>query len=84
MLGIWCSRYFRLLTQTLGAKHPTRAVNPTRICTALGCESGGNGHSMVQVRKPGVCLTQWATAQAAIEQLDALLSQTKSEAAGIQ
>lgn len=47
-------------------------------------KSGGNDHPMEQLKKAGVDLTQRATVQAVIDQMDALVSQMEVEAAKIQ
>jgi len=47
-------------------------------------KSGGNDHPMTQLKKAGVDLTQRATIQAVIDQLDTLVSQMESEAAKIR
>lgn len=46
-------------------------------------KSGGNDHPMAQLKKAGVDLTQRATVQAVVDQLDALVSQMETEAAKI-
>ena len=46
--------------------------------------SGGNDHPMEQLKKAGVDLTQRATIQAVIEQMDRLVSQMEIEAAKIR
>jgi oligoendopeptidase F len=47
-------------------------------------KSGGNDHPMAQLKKAGVDLTQRATIQAVIDQLDTLVTQMESEAAKIR
>lgn len=47
-------------------------------------KSGGNDHPMAQLKKAGVDLTQRATVQAVVEQLDTLVSQMEVEAAKMQ
>ena len=47
-------------------------------------KSGGNDYPMEQLRKAGVDLTQRATVQAVVEQMDELVSQMEAEAARIQ
>jgi oligoendopeptidase F len=46
--------------------------------------SGGNDHPMAQLKKAGVDLTQRATIQAVIDQLDTLVTQMETEAAKIR
>jgi len=46
--------------------------------------SGGNDHPMAQLKKAGVDLTQRATIQAVIDQMDRLVSQMEIEAAKIR
>jgi oligoendopeptidase F len=46
--------------------------------------SGGNDHPMTQLKKAGVDLTQRATIQAVIDQMDRLVSQMETEAAKIR
>ena len=46
--------------------------------------SGGNDHPMTQLKKAGVDLTQRATIQAVIDQMDRLVAQMESEAAEIR
>jgi oligoendopeptidase F len=47
-------------------------------------KSGGNDHPMEQLKKAGVDLTQRATVQAVVDQMDTLVSQMEVEAAKIQ
>jgi len=47
-------------------------------------KSGGNDHPMAQLKKAGVDLTQRATIQAVIDQLDTLVTQMETEAAKIR
>jgi oligoendopeptidase F len=47
-------------------------------------KSGGNDHPMSQLKKAGVDLTQRATIQAVIDQLDTLVTQMEAEAAKIR
>jgi oligoendopeptidase F len=47
-------------------------------------KSGGNDHPMAQLKKAGVDLTQRATIQAVIDQLDNLVTRMESEAAKIR
>ncbi|MCC7458608.1 MAG: oligoendopeptidase F [Nitrospira sp.] len=58
-----------------------RKAATERYLTLLG--SGGNDQPMNQLRKAGVDLTQRATIQAVIDQLDALVTQMEAEAAKI-
>ncbi len=60
----------------------SRAAAKERYLTLL--RSGGNDHPMNQLRKAGVDLTQRATVQAVVDQLDALVTQMEIEAARIQ
>jgi oligoendopeptidase F len=60
----------------------SRAAAKERYLTLL--RSGGNDHPMNQLRKAGVDLTQRATVQAVVDQLDALVTQMETEAARIQ
>ena len=46
--------------------------------------SGGNDHPMAQLKKAGVDLTQRATVQAVIDQMDELVTRMESEAAKLQ
>ena len=59
-----------------------RKAATERYLTLL--KSGGNDHPMAQLKKAGVDLTQRATVQAVIEQMDRLVSQMESEAAKIR
>jgi oligoendopeptidase F len=47
-------------------------------------KSGGNDHPMAQLQKAGVDLTQKATVQAVVDQMDALVTQMEQEAAKIR
>jgi oligoendopeptidase F len=47
-------------------------------------KSGGNDHPMAQLKKAGVDLTQRATIQAVIDQLDTLVTQMETESAKIR
>jgi oligoendopeptidase F len=47
-------------------------------------KSGGNDHPMAQLKKAGVDLTQRATVQAVVDQLDALVAQMEREVALIK
>jgi oligoendopeptidase F len=46
--------------------------------------SGGNDHPMAQLKKAGVDLTQRATVQAVVDQLDELVTRMEAEAAKIR
>ena len=48
------------------------------------CKSGGNDYPMEQLKKAGVDLTQRATVQAVIDQMDELVAQMEAEAAKIR
>ncbi len=47
-------------------------------------KSGGNDHPMAQLKKAGVDLTQRATVQAVVDQLDELVTRMEAEAAKIR
>lgn len=66
---------------TSGAAESKQAATD-RYLTLL--RSGGNDHPMVQLQKAGVDLTQRATIQAVIDQMNRLVSQMESEAAKIR
>ncbi|MCG3189472.1 MAG: Oligoendopeptidase F, plasmid [Burkholderiaceae bacterium] len=59
-----------------------RKAATERYLTLL--KSGGNDHPMTQLQMAGVDLTQRATIQAVIDQLDALVTQMEAEAAKIR
>jgi oligoendopeptidase F len=59
-----------------------RTAATDRYLTLL--KSGGNDYPMEQLRKAGVDLTQRATIQAVIDQMDRLVSQMEAEAAKIR
>ena len=59
-----------------------RAQATERYLTLL--KSGGNDHPMTQLQKAGVDLTQRATVQAVVEQMDTLVSRMEAEAARLQ
>jgi oligoendopeptidase F len=65
---------------TTGSAESRKAATE-RYLTLL--KSGGNDHPMAQLKKAGVDLTQRATVQAVVDQLDALVSQLEVEAAKI-
>ncbi|MDQ6638480.1 MAG: oligoendopeptidase F [Pseudomonadota bacterium] len=60
----------------------SRQAATDRYLTLL--KSGGNDHPMVQLKKAGVDLTQRATVQAVIDQMDRLVTQMEAEAAKIR
>ena len=66
---------------TTGASDARKAATD-RYLTLL--RSGGNDHPMTQLKKAGVDLTQRATIQAVIDQMDRLVAQMESEAAKIR
>jgi oligoendopeptidase F len=66
---------------TSGTPESRRAATE-RYLTLL--KSGGNEHPMVQLQKAGVDLTQPATIQAVVEQMDRLVSQMETEAGKIR
>ena len=66
---------------TTGAPDARKAATD-RYLTLL--RSGGNDHPMTQLKKAGVDLTQRATIQAVIDQMDRLVAQMESEAAKIR
>jgi oligoendopeptidase F len=59
-----------------------RAAVTARYLNLL--KSGGNDHPMALLKKAGVDLTQQATVQAVIDQMDELVTQLEAEAARIQ
>lgn len=65
---------------TTGTPESKKAATE-RYLTLLS--SGGNDHPMAQLKKAGVDLTQQATVQAVVDQLDALVTQMEAEAAKI-
>ncbi len=68
-------------TMTSGSPESRRAATE-RYLTLL--KSGGNDLPMMQLLKAGVDLTQRATVQAVIDQMDRLVTQMESEAANIR
>ena len=60
----------------------SRKAATDRYLTLL--KSGGNDHPMAQLKKAGVDLTQRATIQAVIDQMDRLVAQMEVEAAKIR
>jgi oligoendopeptidase F len=66
---------------TTGAPESRKAATE-RYLTLL--KSGGNDQPMKQLQKAGVDLTQRATIQSVIDQLDALVTQMEAEAAKIR
>ncbi len=73
------AQFFNAMTTGTDA---SREAATARYLTLL--KSGGNDHPMTQLQKAGVDLTQRATVQAVIDQMDALVSQMETEAARIQ
>lgn len=61
---------------------PQRQAATERYLTLL--KSGGNDHPMAQLKKAGVDLTQRATLQAVIDQMDQLVTQLEAEAGRIR
>jgi len=59
-----------------------RQAATERYLTLL--KSGGNDHPMAQLKKAGVDLTQRATVQAVVEQMDALVTRMQAEAARVR
>jgi len=59
-----------------------RKAATDRYLTLL--KSGGNDYPMAQLKKAGVDLTQRATIQAVIDQMDRLVAQMEVEAAKIR
>ena len=66
---------------TTGSAESRKAATE-RYLTLL--KSGGNDHPMTQLKKAGVDLTQRATIQAVIDQMDRLVAQMETEAAKIR
>ena len=66
---------------TTGSSESRQAAT-ARYLTLL--KSGGNDYPMAQLKRAGVDLTQRATVQAVVDQLDALVSRMEVEAAKIQ
>jgi oligoendopeptidase F len=65
---------------TSGAPEARKAATD-RYLTLL--RSGGNDYPMAQLKKAGVDLTQRATIQAVIDQMDRLVTEMEKEAAKI-
>ena len=59
-----------------------RKAATERYLTLL--RSGGNDHPMAQLQKAGVDLTQRATVQAVVDQMDALVTRMEAEAARVR
>ena len=59
-----------------------RIAATERYLTLL--KSGGNDHPMAQLQKAGVDLTQRATVQAVVDQMDALVTRMEAEAAKVR
>jgi oligoendopeptidase F len=60
----------------------SRKAATERYLTLL--KSGGNDQPMLQLKKAGVDLTQKATVQAVVDQMNELVSQMEAEAAKIR
>lgn len=73
------AQIFKAMTEGPAA---SRAAATERYLTLL--KSGGNDHPMEQLKKAGVDLTQRATVQAVVDQLDALVTRMEAEAAKIR
>jgi oligoendopeptidase F len=71
----------QLFKQMTTGSDASKKAATERYLTLL--KSGGNDHPMAQLQKAGVDLTQRATVQAVVDQLDALVSQMEVEAAKI-
>ncbi|MBC8057230.1 MAG: oligoendopeptidase F [Rhizobiales bacterium] len=71
----------QLFKQMTTGSAASKQAATERYLTLL--KSGGNDHPMVQLQRAGVDLTQRATVQAVVDQLDALVSQMETEAAKI-
>ena len=59
-----------------------RQAATERYLTLL--RSGGNDHPMAQLQKAGVDLTQRATVQAVVDQMDELVTRMEAEAARVR
>ncbi|MES2993633.1 MAG: oligoendopeptidase F [Pseudomonadota bacterium] len=71
----------QLFKQMTTGSNASKKAATERYLTLL--KSGGNDHPMAQLQKAGVDLTQRATVQAVVDQLDALVAQMEVEAAKI-
>ncbi|MES2101374.1 MAG: oligoendopeptidase F [Pseudomonadota bacterium] len=71
----------QLFKQMTTGSAASKQAATERYLTLL--KSGGNDHPMAQLQRAGVDLTQRATVQAVVDQLDALVSQMEVEAAKI-
>jgi len=71
----------QLFKQMTTGSEASKKAATERYLTLL--KSGGNDHPMAQLQRAGVDLTQRATVQAVVDQLDALVSQMEIEAAKI-
>ncbi|MEO8922193.1 MAG: oligoendopeptidase F [Caldimonas sp.] len=71
----------RLFNAMTTGSSESRQAATGRYLTLL--RSGGNDHPMEQLKKAGVDLTQRATAQAVVDQMDSLVTQMEVEAAKI-
>ena len=72
----------QLFTAMTSGTEASRKAATARYLTLLG--SGGNDHPMAQLQKAGVDLTQRATVQAVVDQMDALVTRMEAEAAKIR
>ena len=72
----------QLFKQMTTGSAASKAAATERYLTLL--KSGGNDHPMAQLKKAGVDLTERATVQAVVDQLDALVTRMETEAAKIQ
>ena len=70
-----------LFKQMTTGNEASKKAATERYLTLL--KSGGNDYPMAQLKKAGVDLTQRATVQAVVDQLDAMVSQMEVEAAKI-
>jgi oligoendopeptidase F len=71
-----------LYKQMTSGDGKAREAARQRYLTLLG--SGGNDHPMAQLKKAGVDLTQRATVQAVVDQLEQLVTRMETEAAKIR
>jgi oligoendopeptidase F len=72
----------QLFTALTTGDAASRQAATQRYLTLLS--AGGNDHPMVQLQKAGVDLTQRATVQAVVDELDALVTRLEAEAAKIR
>jgi oligoendopeptidase F len=68
----------QLFNAMTGGAEAEREAATERYLTLL--KSGGNDHPMAQLQKAGVDLTQRATVQAVVDQMDALVTRLEAEA----